>query len=449
MMCRTLLVAAPHRTVGWLVLRILLLLALGLLAASAQHASAQNASAQNASADTSATDAENVGPRPPARVYIDCERCDYNYIRREITFVSYVRSPDQANVHVFITSVEMGDGGREYEISFLGRRSFAGTNYAFTHRAGRDETSDQEREGLNRVLELGLLPYALKTGEASSFSLSYEAEEDSSSGGTGDAWNHWVFNVYAGRLETDIETNQTSFDSRWGFYADRVTRTWKVRMRPYFNFEFVRIDQEGEEAISSRRHRHGVNSFAIRSVSEHWSVGYFGDYLTRNDRNIEHRYRVNPGLEYSLLPYSVATRRAITFRYRVGYTQANYYEETIFGKARESLVNQQLEASVYVRQPWGSIDVSLVGSHYFHDFTQRRAEFYSQLSVRVTEGLAVNFGMDFEMIQDQLSLPRGDASVEDILLEQRELATDFQFEGSISLSYTFGSPYASIVNTRF
>ena len=390
------------------------------------------------------------GAASPPRVYIDCERCDYNHIRREITFVSYVRNPDQANVHVFITSAETGDGGREYELSFLGRRSFGGTDYAFTHVAGRDETWDEEREGLNRVLELGLLPYALKTAETSSFSLSYSAgEEEQATEEANDAWNYWVFNIYAGRLEGNVETNQRSFDSRWGFYADQVTRTWKVRVRPYFNFEFVQIDQEGEKSISSRRHRHGLNTFAIRSVSEHWSVGYFGDYLTRNDRNIEHRYRVNPGVEYSLLPYSVATRRAINFRYRFGYTRANYYEETIFRKTSQSLVNQQLEASVYVRQPWGSIDVSLIGSHYFHNFARRRAEFYSQLSVRVTEGLSVNFGVQFEMIQDQLSLRRGNTSVEDILLEQRELATDFQFEGSISLSYTFGSQFASIVNTRF
>lgn len=65
------------------------------------------------------------------------------------------------------------------------------------------------------------------------------------------------------------------------------------------------------------------------------------------------------------------------------------------------------------------------------------------------EGLSLNFSASFEMIHDQLSLPAGDASLEDILLRQRELATEYNLNGSISLSYTFGSDFANVVNTRF
>ncbi len=408
------------------------------------------ASAQDAPADTT-TASEIRRQRGGLLVYIDCSRCDYDHIRREIAFVSYVREPEQANVHVFITDEGTGGGGREYELSFLGQRGFGGVDYSFTHVVGRNETWDEERDGVNRVLELGLVPYVVQTVGASGFSLTYDADVGGQRAPreVDDPWNHWVFNIYAGRLATGIESNQRYFDSRWGFYADRVTEGWKVRMRPYFNFHYVQIDREDEEPVSSRRHRHGVESYAIRSLNEHWSVGYFGDYITRNDRNLEHRYQINPGVEYSLLPYDVATRRAITFRYRLGYTQAYYYEETIFGRTAEALVNQQLEAFVYVRQPWGNIRAGLVGSHYFHDFTSRRAEFYGNVSVRLTDGLSVDFGADLEVIQDQLSLPRGDSSLEDILLEQRELATDFLLSGSVAISYTFGSQFASVVNTRF
>ena len=53
------------------------------------------------------------------------------------------------------------------------------------------------------------------------------------------------------------------------------------------------------------------------------------------------------------------------------------------------------------------------------------------------------------MIQDQLSLRAGETTLEDVLLQQRELATDFTLSGSIAISYTFGSELANIVNTRF
>lgn len=409
----------------------------------------RDGAAQDSRADTT----EVLQPNTPL-VYVDCDRCDYDHIRREVNFVNYVRDPNRADVHVFITEERTGGGGLEYELSFIGQRTFADLDYSFTLVVERDATRDQEREQLNQVLEVGLAPYVVQRVPSARLSLSYAVPDGEDLGGLAvdDPWNHWVFNVYAGRLQTSVESNRRSFDSRWGFYADRVTDTWKTRVRPYFNFYYDSFNQEtedGERTVTSRRHRHGVDSYAIRSLGPHWSLGYFGDYLTRNDRNIEHRFRVQPGVEYSLLPYDVATRRSITVRYRIGLARARYYEETIFGETEELLLNQEAEASVQVRQPWGSIYAGLTGSHYFHDFNRRRAELYSNLSVRITEGLSVDFEIDFELIQDQLSLPRGDTSLEDILLDQRELATDFEVSGSIALSYTFGSQYATVVNTRF
>ena len=43
-------------------------------------------------------------PAPKAlTVFLDCDRCDFSYIRREITFVNYVRDRTQAQVHLLIT----------------------------------------------------------------------------------------------------------------------------------------------------------------------------------------------------------------------------------------------------------------------------------------------------------------------------------------------------------
>ena len=45
-------------------------------------------------------------------VYIDCNRCDYDYVRTELTFVNYVRDPDLADIHVFVTDVNTVCGTR-------------------------------------------------------------------------------------------------------------------------------------------------------------------------------------------------------------------------------------------------------------------------------------------------------------------------------------------------
>lgn len=405
--------------------------------------------AQDSPADTSITQAGAESTEIP-RVYVDCSRCDYDHIRREITFVNYVRDQALADIHVFITDESTGGGGQEYEFSFIGRREFSGIDYTLNHHVDRNASWDETRTALNRVLRLGLVTYMMQTPFSSNFSVSYEEVEDQENQqAVNDPWNYWVFNIYAGSLQLGLESNRSEFDSRWGFSANRVTEDWKLFFRPYFNFEQQVIDQEEEDRVRSRRHRHGVYSRAVKSMNEHWSVGVYGNYLTRNDRNLKHRFRVQPGIEYSLFPYDEATRKAITFTYRMGYAWVNYFEETIFEHTEELLLNHELEAAVNIRQPWGDIETGLVGSHYFHDVTKRRAEFFTQFSVRLTDGLELNFQTDLELIRDQLSLPAGDASLEDILLRQRELATDFSLSTSIGVSYTFGSDYANVVNTRF
>ncbi len=203
------------------------------------------------------------------------------------------------------------------------------------------------------------------------------------------------------------------------------------------------------DPVISRQHRHGVDSYAIKSLTDHWSAGLFGTYLTANGRNIRHEVLLNPGIEYSLFPYREATRRAITLTYQIGYGYYDYYDETIFGKTEETLFNHQLKGMVNVQQPWGSIEAGAVGSNYLHDFARHRIEFYGQASARLFEGFALSFQADYEVIRDQLSLPRGEASIEDILLRQRELATDYSLSATIAITYTFGSKYTNIVNTRF
>ncbi|MFO7846910.1 MAG: hypothetical protein R6V27_10135 [Balneolaceae bacterium] len=389
---------------------------------------------------------------PTPRVFIDCDRCDYNHIRREIPFVDYVREPAQADIHLFITDQQTGDGGRRFDFSFIGRREFNNMNFEFEQTVGRNASESEIREEINSVIRMGLFPYILRSSGTAGFSLSYEGDDMavSTRETPKDPWRYWVFEIYAGSLRLEMESSRTEFDSRWGFYANKVTEDWKIRFRPYFNYSFDEIERSSDEdPIVSRRHRHGIDSYVIRSINDHWSAGLFADYLTRNDQNIKNRIRINPGIEYSLLPYDIATRKAITFSYRLGYSYLDYYDETIFNQFEEHLINHEISATIGIEQPWGTISSGLVGSQYFHDFEKRRAEFFGRISVRLFEGFSLSAGTSFEMVQDQLSLRIGSTSLEDVLLRQQELSTDFELSGFIAISYTFGSDFANIVNTRF
>ena len=384
-------------------------------------------------------------------IYLDCRRCDFDLIRTDMTFVNYVRDPELADIHVFVTDEETGGGSREYQFTFIGKRNFEGQEHTLKHIIDRDATLDERRNALKKYVKMGIVSFILKTPLGTQFNIEYEGSgANQSLQEVTDPWNNWVFEAYIGRVSFDLESNQSELNSRWGIFADRVTDEWKLRIRPYFNYGRIKIQTtENEDPVISEQRRHGLDSYAIKSLNDHWSAGVFGDYLTHNGRNIRHEIMLSPGIEYSIFPYEVATRRSITFSYQIGYGYVDYFEETIYNKTTENLFNHKIEGRINIEQPWGNIETGLEGSHYLHDFARRRIEFYGQTSVRLFEGFSLTFQAEYDVIQDQLSLPKGEASLEEVLLKQRELATDFSFSTSIAVTYTFGSQYANIVNTRF
>ena len=72
----------------------------------------------------------------------------------------------------------------------------------------------------------------------------------------------------------------------------------------------------------------------------------------------------------------------------------------------------------------------------------------NNLNLRVFRGLSVRLSGSFQLIRDQINLPKGETSIEDLLLRQRQISTDYQNRISLGLSYTFGSIFNNIVNTR-
>ncbi len=384
-------------------------------------------------------------------VYLDCRRCDFDFIRTELTFVNYVRDPELADIHVFVTDENTAGGGREYQFSFIGRRAFSGTEYTLKHHIGHNATSEERRSLLTEYLKLGFASFVLQTPMATRFKIHYEGNgEERKIKKNDDPWDYWVFQMYIGSVQLDLESNKSDFDSRWGAFADRVTENWKFRIRPYFNLDRVKIETaDRDKPVISKQHRHGLDSYAIKSISDHWSAGIFGTYYTYSGRNIRHQIIGSPGIEYSVFPYQVSTRKSIKFTYQAGYGHHQYYAETIYGKTKENLLSHQFEGVVNIQQPWGSVEMGLEASQYLHDMERRRVEFFGLTSVRLFEGFSLSLQAVYDVVRDQLSLPKGEATLEEILLRQRELATDFNFSTSIAITYTFGSKFTNIVNTRF
>jgi hypothetical protein len=108
-----------------------------------------------------------------------------------------------------------------------------------------------------------------------------------------------------------------------------------------------------------------------------------------------------------------------------------------------------LSAALSLIQKWGSVSSSLTWSNYLFDWSYYRLRLYTSASIRIIKGLSFNIYGSVASVHDQISLPRGGATLEDVLLRRKMQATDYTYNTSFGFSYTFGSIYNNVVNPRF
>jgi hypothetical protein len=379
------------------------------------------------------------------KVFIDGSRLDIDYIRTEITFVNYVWDRKEADVHVLITQQRTGGGGREYTIAFIGLNGYANLNNELKFYSNRTETDDDVRKGMVQILKLGLAHYAARTPRSKILSLSTDRRLKPTA--VVDTWDFWVFSFSTrGRLSGEKSRKYASFSAN--ISLNRVTLASKFRLGFSGNIDESRFDYVDFKDKSSSRFK-GVDGLYVRSLGEHWSVGGYASLNYSTYSNIDTGISIAPAIEFDVFPYSQSTRHQLRILYRIGPTYNRYIEETIYDKLSQTLVSESLTATLSFTEPWGSSEVSVEGSHYFHDFSYNRLRIGGSLSLRILKGLALTVDGRYAAVHDQISLRKSEVSLDDLLLRRKELATGYNYSLSVGFSYSFGSVYSNVVNPRF
>ena len=396
--------------------------------------------------------AQEVEMGTPTRLalFLDCDFCDETFIRQEMPYLDHVRDREVADVHVLVTRERTGSGGVVQTFDVIGLGIFEGMDFSTVFTAPVDVTEAEERNGILQTLEAALVPYLMQTSMRDRLRVDIApSEEDAAeqAQATEDPWDHWTIEFYADG-SADYESQQRSFDTRYGVVVGRVTEAWKLQFRPFFNYNYDRFERE-ERTITSSARRDGFTTYAIRSISPHWSVGAYGDILTSTFSNVDWRYRFMGAVEWSLYPYREANRRQLTVAYRVGASHITYRDTTIYGETEQLLPQHLLNAGYEVVQPWGEIEIGIDASQYLHDLSRHSLQFDAEFEVRITRGLSVEIGGFLELIHDQINLPKGGADLEEVLLRRRQLETNYEAGLSFGFRYRFGSLLNNVVNTRF
>lgn len=388
-------------------------------------------------------------PNGRLRVYVESCDCFGDFLRTEITWVDFVRQPQDADVQILSSETMTGAGGVERTLRFVGAGRFAGVDYELRAVTLPNETEDAQRRAVLRAVQVALLGLAARDGLPDGFDLRVDAPEPAAGASSSrDPWNLWVFEIGAnGSIEAEESAKETAWEV--SVEADRVTENWVLNVEAEIETESESFVLDDGRRVDATRRERRLDWFVAKSLGDHWSAGFDGSVQSSTFGNVELSTEVMPAVEYNLFPYSEYASRQLRFEYGIGAVHARYNEVTIFDQLEETRPRHRMSATLEQRQPWGSVESSLEWSQYLHDLSLSRLEFQGEVSLRIVRGLAVEVGGSASRIRDQISLPRRGATPEEVLLRLRELQSGYEVALFVGVSYSFGSIFNNIVNPRF
>ncbi|MFO7574318.1 MAG: hypothetical protein R6W67_04085 [Bacteroidales bacterium] len=386
------------------------------------------------------------------KIFIDCDRCDRTFIKESIPYVNYVNNSDDADVFIIMTRRGTGGGGTEHLISFSGQKIYTGIKDTLVFFDPPNSSNDFTRQGQANTLAMGLMRYVARTPLSQNIRINYreplgrgrhlsQVVED-------DPWNSWVFRL-SSRGSLNKDQNYGTITSNNSLSADRVTPEFKSEFDIRFDFRERSITTEGVTSKYTTQNDFRFQTLQVKSISPHFSVGANLSTSSSQYGNIKYELNIDPAIEYNIFPYSESFMRQIRIQYTVQCGYFNYIDTTRYFKLEEMIYRHQLAVAVGFNQQWGSSNFSIRGGHFLNDASFFSFNLNGDINWRVYRGLSISFNARAAIIRDDRAVLKGNASVEEVLLQLRKLSSTYSYQAGFGLSYSFGSIYNNVVNPRF
>jgi hypothetical protein len=402
------------------------------------------------------------------RVRLTCSGCDVDFLKTSVGFVEFTADAAGADVDVVASRAEAAD--RRWRVTFVGRGRFAGRDRVLSFSPALLATPNDVGRELARVLRIGLVEYAVEmaagpqldvairpVSAAPSLQVVYIEGPDLKvtvrGGPTGaaapkDRWNYWVFHI-SGETYGDGERLSSNRSYEASASANRTTANWKVRIGGSRSLDRSSFTVSDDETITTRLSDWRADSLIVRSLGPHFSLAAGSSIGSSTFANEKRAARVSTGVEYDLFPYAESTRRSLTIQYLAGQTYYEFAAETVFGKLTEKVAHHTLNVSLGLRQPWGQAGSTFVFTQQLRELDRTRTTFLGNVSVRLTRHFSLTGSGTYARIRDQFTLEKGEATEEEVLLRQRQLATGHRYSVSAGVAFSFGALSSATVNPRF
>jgi hypothetical protein len=381
-------------------------------------------------------------------IFLDCNVCDSEYLRQNLGNTQFVRDQYLGDVHVFVVTQRNGAGGRSYEMQFIGKEEFESINYKLSFSTDANMTRDEVRQRVLKNLKLGLVRFWIENGTIEDVTVNVPIPEDEKDDiEDDDPWNYWLFQLGAGGFFDGQEQSRFS-NVNVNVSARRVTEKNKFSFRTRFSESRNVFEFEGDEIVGIND-RKSLNISDILSINEHWSYGIFGSLSSSTFNNTDLAWTLRPALEYSFFNYIDSAKKQLTISYRNGMRFNDYTERTLFNKTEEYLWEHGIQLGGRVNEEWGNINGEVSFNQFLNDTSLYSVNFFVGTRIRLFKGFNFNISGSYSITRNQINLPGGNLSLEELLLQQQQLQSGYNYFVNVGFSYSFGSIYNTIVNPRF
>ena len=378
-------------------------------------------------------------------VFFDTGRSiDINHIRQEVKHINFARTNESANVYLMSTVDRTGGKGFHYSFYFLGMKEFEGLKDTLHYFSSPDKSTTEVRDDYTNVIRMGLIRFLAHGSHV--IDVKFNGDNNNRPTVQEDKWDNWIFNIRA-RTNINGEEAERELDFDVSLDVERITPEWRFEFDFDNNYDEDWYKREDEEIIATRNRR-SYESLIVKSIGDHMAIGINSGYSSSSYNNTKTNYWIFPAVEYNLYPYELSSRKQLRFSYYIGYNSRIYNDTTIYNKIEEDLFRQTLSIAYKIKEKWGSAYTSVSAKSYFHNFSKNSLDVRSGVNFRIWKGLSMNVSGDYSIINDRLSILKGDATIEEILLRQRQQSTAYRYQLNVGVSFTFGSLFNNVVNPR-
>ncbi len=393
-------------------------------------------------------------PNVKIKVFIECSRswlCDFDYLHTELSMVDFVRDRFIADVHVQVNTQFTSSGSEQNTVVFKGQNTFLNQDDTLTYFNTSTLSDDEKRIKMAKTVTLGLIKYIAHTNAADNIVVTYNKPADTDTVNTkkqNDPWDYWILSLGANGF-FDGDANYKSQSIYSFINADRETEKTKTNIGVSYNYqrnEFVVSDTE--TVVKENPQLNGYVNF-INKINQHWGYGIFTSYAKSEFSNYDIKLSVIPKIEYDVFKYKEFNSQRLVISYGVGVQYNNYIDTTIFFKTEETLLLQNAAIISSFTKPWGSINVGAFYNSYLHDLTKFSLSFSGSVNWNIFKGFKFAVGGSYDITRNLIQLSKQGATRDEVLLQQRQLNSQYSYFFGVGCSYQFGSKFNNFINPAF